>query len=100
MEDFQKNILKVRIFSNTVIFQVIVKIFFKVIYVKRIIIPVNRAVGSFYMVGGLSKNVGHHGQRQKIEKKKHWLKHSKAVPKKEIWTKIQMIQNVTFGIIF
>ena len=40
MEDFQKNFLKVRIFSITVIYQVIFKIFFKVIYVKRIITPV------------------------------------------------------------
>ena len=40
IEDFQKNILKVRIFSYALIFKVIVKIFFKVIYVKRTIIPV------------------------------------------------------------
>ena len=38
MEDFQENILKIRIFSNTVIFQVIVKFFSNVIYVKRTII--------------------------------------------------------------
>ena len=40
MEDFQKNIFKVRIFSNTVIFQVIAKVFFKVTYVKRAIISI------------------------------------------------------------
>ena len=41
MEDFQKNILKVRIFSNTLIFQAIVKILFEVIHVRRVIIPVS-----------------------------------------------------------
>ena len=40
MEDFQKHILNVGIFSNTVIFQVIVKVFFKAIYLKRTIIPI------------------------------------------------------------
>lgn len=34
MEDFPKNILKARIFSSTVIFQDVAKVFFKVIYVK------------------------------------------------------------------
>ena len=35
MEDSQKNILKVRIFRNTVIFQDIAKVFFKMIYAKK-----------------------------------------------------------------
>ena len=56
MEDFQKNILKVRIFSNTVIFQVIVKIFFKVIHVKRAIIPI-KLVLAFPFSSRLSKAV-------------------------------------------
>ena len=44
------------------------------------------------------------GRRQKIKKKtknkKHWLKHPKAVPKNEIWTKTSMIQNFIFRILF
>ena len=36
-----------------------------------------------------SKNVSHHGwPTTKNLKRKHWLKHPKAVPKNEIWTKI------------
>ena len=43
--------------------------------------------------GGLSKNVGYYGwlmmkNLKKKKKKKNWLKHPKAVPKNEIWTKI------------
>ena len=68
----------------------------------------DRAVGSSFMVvwgggrGGLSKNVGHHNwQTTKKFKKMHWLKHPKAVhPKNEIWTKIQTIQNLIFGILY
>ena len=39
------------------------------------------AVGSFFMLGGLSKNVSHHGWPTMENKKKHWLKHPKAVKK-------------------
>ena len=36
------------------------------------------------------KCVGHHGWSTAKNKKKHWLKHPKAIPpqKNEIWTKI------------
>ena len=38
---------------------------------------------------GLIKNVNRRGwPMTKKKKKKHWLKHPKAVPKNEIWTKI------------
>ena len=33
------------------------------------------------MLGGLSKNVSHHGWPTMENKKKHWLKHPKAVKK-------------------
>ena len=40
------------------------------------------------------------GRREK-NFKKHWLKRPKEVPpKNEFWTKIQMIQNLRFGILF
>ena len=45
--------------------------------------------------------VGGGGGVKKKLKKKHWLKHPKAVPKKnEIWTKRKLIQNLIFGICF
>ena len=51
----------------------------------------SRAVGSFFMGRGAEQKCPTPcmvGWRQKIEKKKHRLKRSKAVPKNEIWTKI------------
>ena len=48
MEDFQKNMLKVRIVSNTVIFQVIANVFFKVTYAKRTLISIKLCLQSNY----------------------------------------------------
>ena len=45
-----------------------------------------RAVGCFFIVGGLSKNVGDHGWPTK-KLNLHLLKHPKTVPKNEIWTR-------------
>ena len=57
-----------------------------------------RTVESFFMVGGgevwLKMLATIVVQRQKL--KKHWLKRPKVVPKNEIWTKIQIIQNLIF----
>ena len=62
--------------------------------IKLYRVTYSRAVGSFFIVeqgwgGEMSKMAATMvGRRWNIEKKTDWLKHAKAAPKNEIWTKI------------
>ena len=53
-----------------------------IIFVLGLYLSRYRAIGSFFMIGVLSKNVSHHDWPATKINKKHWLKRFKAVPHK------------------